>query len=327
MVTGDAANGSGTASTDPRVSVIIPAYNAETFIAATLRSASAQTVTSLEIIVVDDGSTDGTASIVERHDDARLRYVRQDNSGVSAARNAGLALARGDFVSFLDADDVLSPDAFERLLTAFDQTPEAVFAYGEGLSFSGETPDIANAAPQRPPIAARPEGDALAGFLVANPVRTSTAMARRHATQNTSGFPTHLRLGEDWAYWCELASLGPVIYVPGRPLVAYRRHVASATGSLATSVAAMAAAIDYVFQAPWVRDVFDPATLRRLRRASEASAFRFISQSCLKSGDWSEATRSAHRALSREPMSFRAWVFWACSKLRFLPAPLERRLA
>lgn len=105
----------------PLVSVIVPAYNAESTLAATLQSVSAQSHTRLEIIVVDDGSTDATAALVEsiQKTEPRLALVRQANAGVAAARNAGLARAKGDLVSWLDADDLWHPSKLAKQLEAF----------------------------------------------------------------------------------------------------------------------------------------------------------------------------------------------------------------
>jgi heptose III glucuronosyltransferase len=102
----------------PRVSVIVPAYNAAKFIQPCLDSLAAQTLHDIEVIVVDDGSTDATSEIADRYVQtcAGFSLVSQRNAGVSAARNAGLALARGEFVAFMDADDIAEPVMYERLL-------------------------------------------------------------------------------------------------------------------------------------------------------------------------------------------------------------------
>lgn len=118
-----------------RVSVVIPAYNAAAYIEQALDSVLAQTHARLECIVVDDGSTDGTGAVVARHaTDPRIRYLRQDNQGVSAARNAGIRAAAGDVVALLDGDDVWLPRKLELQLAAMAghqeaETPIMVCAY------------------------------------------------------------------------------------------------------------------------------------------------------------------------------------------------------
>jgi len=107
-----------------RISVVVPVFNVEQYLAACLRSVAAQTFGDLEVVVVDDGSTDGSAAIAETfaRDDGRFRLVRQANGGLSKARNTGIDAATGEFLAFLDSDDVLPADAYERLLGALDQT-------------------------------------------------------------------------------------------------------------------------------------------------------------------------------------------------------------
>ena len=101
---------------NPKVSVIIPVYNTEAYVEQTLRSIMGQTLRDIELIVVNDGSTDGSLSVLERiaTGDDRIRLFTQPNKGLSQTRNAGIARARGEFIYFMDSDDLLEPDALER---------------------------------------------------------------------------------------------------------------------------------------------------------------------------------------------------------------------
>lgn len=110
----------------PTVSVVIPCFNAERFIAETLESVFAQTYRNLDIIVVDDGSTDSSANIVRSLGDPRVRLVQRENGGQTAALNTGLAHASGDYVQFIDADDVIDPDKIELQLRRLEGAPRAV---------------------------------------------------------------------------------------------------------------------------------------------------------------------------------------------------------
>ncbi len=102
----------------------MPAYNVEAFIGEAIESVLRQSVSDWELIVVDDGSTDATAGIVRRFTDPRIQFIRQENAGVSAARNRGIAAARGAYFAFLDADDRLRPTALERLSARFEGAPK-----------------------------------------------------------------------------------------------------------------------------------------------------------------------------------------------------------
>lgn len=112
----------------PLVSILIPCYNAAPWLAATIESALAQTHRSIEVIVVDDGSTDECVAIAEQFTPRGVVVRRQANRGASAARNHGLKIARGEFIQFLDADDLLAPEKIERQLAVVGATPEFVAA-------------------------------------------------------------------------------------------------------------------------------------------------------------------------------------------------------
>jgi glycosyltransferase involved in cell wall biosynthesis len=121
-----------------RVSVIIPVYNSERTIGNAIRTALAQDFAAYEVIVIDDGSTDSTPEIIMSFD-SRVRYIRQDNRGPAAARNAGARVSRGEYLAFLDADDEWLPSKLERMVTALDDNPNAVLAFSNfiGIDSAG----------------------------------------------------------------------------------------------------------------------------------------------------------------------------------------------
>ena len=114
----------------PKVSVIVPIYNSEKYIAATVTSALAQSFSDLELLLVDDGSTDGTAALCQSFTDPRVRYIHQANGGVSRARNHGLAEARGRIVAFLDSDDLWHEDKLAAHVAHLDSDPTLGISYG-----------------------------------------------------------------------------------------------------------------------------------------------------------------------------------------------------
>src|SRR5258706_3449142 len=128
------------ASPFPLVTVIIPAYNYGRFISDTLMSVQGQTYQDWECIVIDDGSTDNTAEVVARFcaQDPRIRYVRQDNAGLAAARNRGIAEGRGDYFQFLDADDLLEAKKVEFHVTYLENHPKVDIVYGDIRCFTTE---------------------------------------------------------------------------------------------------------------------------------------------------------------------------------------------
>lgn len=171
-----------TATYTELVSVVIPAYNAEAFVEAAVESVLGQEGARLDVIIVDDGSTDRTGEVLRRFG-AQVRIRSQGNAGSSAARNLGAALARGEYLAFLDADDLWAPGKLKRQLAAFACDPGLDVVWGGVREFrDGEDP----AASQRPVLAAPHPG---------------AALLRREAFERTGGFSDVFRETEvvEWA--------------------------------------------------------------------------------------------------------------------------------
>lgn len=122
----------------PLVSIIIPAYNAELWISETIKSAFDQIWANTEIIVVDDGSTDNTLKIVQEFSSTRLKVIAQKNAGAASARNSGLQVALGDYIQYLDADDLLAPDKIQKQIVALQNNDKKFVASGSWATFVTE---------------------------------------------------------------------------------------------------------------------------------------------------------------------------------------------
>ncbi len=203
----------------PTVSVIVPAFNAEAFIATCLRSVQAQTFRGFEVLVVDDGSRDGThaAACALAGQDPRIRVLQQPNAGVSAARNQGIRASRGAFIAFLDADDTWEPAKLERQLPAFAD-PRC------GLVHTGIRDVDSEGRPCPPSEAwAGHQGDVFSDLLRANFICCSSVMVRADLIRPPHpGFAVG-RLCEDWLLWTEIALHHRVGFIEA-PLVNYRVH-------------------------------------------------------------------------------------------------------
>jgi hypothetical protein len=211
------------------VSVIIAAFNAEPYIEDTCVSALNQTYGSLEIIVVDDGSTDGTSRVVSRlaARDPRLRLIRQQNLGVAAARNAAIAASRGRFIAPLDADDLWDPTKVERQVQRFEEG-----GAGIGMVYCGWAwIDLAGRVLDRSPHWAV-EGRVLHQLAEVNFTGgASVPMFRRSCVEEAGGYNVNLRLQrcqgcEDWDLALRVAERHDVLAVPA-VLVGYRRRTDS----------------------------------------------------------------------------------------------------
>ncbi len=188
------------------ITVIIPLYNKAASIGHTLQSVFDQTFQEFEIVVVDDGSTDNGADVVRSVADSRVRLISQTNAGVSAARNRGIAEARGEFVAFLDADDEWKPTYLETQFALTRKYPDCdVFATSYEIRNGGSSqPAIIRHLPFT-----TDDGIMTNYFEVASnshpPLWTSAVMVRRTAIQSIGGFPVGIRSGEDLLTWARLA--------------------------------------------------------------------------------------------------------------------------
>ena len=188
----------------PLVSVVIPTHNRAHVVARAIRSALAQTVSDLEVLVVDDGSTDNTSEVVKAFGDARLRFLALTrNAGVSCARNRGIQAARGGLVAFLDSDDEWLPGKLERQLARLGDDPRASVVYC-GWSRADEPTGH-----DRPsPGAVYYEGDVLQPLVDGWTPGTSSFVVRRSTLLAIGGFDEELRAWTDYDLWLRLAGAG-----------------------------------------------------------------------------------------------------------------------
>ena len=203
----------------PSISVVIALYNKRPFIAATLASALGQNLPALEIIVVDDGSTDGSAEWVEQLNDPRVRVIRQANGGVSRARNAGIAAASGNWVAFLDADDLWHPDYLLDSARLINQqlTVRVVACAYRSVSASDVQDRPAFDAPEGA-ATSKPASlvhDLPSRWLQGTCFFTSSIVVRRDTLAAIQPcFPPGEHVGEDLDLWFRLGEMGPIALSP-----------------------------------------------------------------------------------------------------------------
>jgi glycosyltransferase involved in cell wall biosynthesis len=216
---------------EPLISVIMPAYNAEKYIAGSIQSVIDQTYSNWELIVVDDGSTDGTAAIVRAFsaNDLRIRYVFQENQRLGKARNTGVTNAYGQLIAFLDSDDLW----MSKKLVLQVQTLEATNAdviYTDGFIFADNDPAVQTGTLSV--ICGRIEGaNMLDLLLIHNGIAVLSVLMRRKMFDEAGPFEESLPYhgSEDYDLWLKAARRGAVFYGMGEKLVRYRRHSAAMT--------------------------------------------------------------------------------------------------
>jgi glycosyltransferase involved in cell wall biosynthesis len=199
----------------PLVSVIVPTYNYARFIVDALDSLRAQTYGEWECIVCDDGSTDDTGEVVARYieREPRVRYVRQPNQRQAVAKNTALSLARGRYVQFLDADDLVEPLKLERQVEFLEANPEADIVYGGVRFFHTERPEerlhsmFGENVPWMPEVSGRGR-EVLLHLLRINIMVINSPLVRREVIDDVGPFDAVLPPVEDWDYWIRCALAG-----------------------------------------------------------------------------------------------------------------------
>lgn len=203
------------------VSVVIPAYNYSRFLPEAISSVLAQTFTKLELIVVDDGSTDETPEVCTGYSDARFRYVRQENAGLSASRNTGIRHAQYSHVAFLDADDRWDPRFLETVVAAFARLGESFAAVATACSRMDS-----RGTPLPPPkLSFLHQGElTVATFCLRNRPLSSSIVIRIGVFDECGNFNTLLRSSEDRDMWIRIAARGHRFFYLAEPLASIRRH-------------------------------------------------------------------------------------------------------
>ena len=263
-------------SSGPRVSVVVPCFNSLRFLPATLDAVRTQTFDDLEIVLVDDGGSDDLAGFVAGVDDERIRLVRQDNAGVSAARNRGIAEAAGELVLCLDADDLLVPEAIALLVGAYDAAHDQpgmplgmVYGWSDVVDEHGVSSGRVRSSDW--------EGDVWSRLVTRNVVALGAALVPAAVYRELGGFRVNRdRFAvdvEDWELWIRLAAGHRVALVP-QIVLHVRRHGSNSTagGATETLEAAYRHLLDQVFVDPALGTARPGVDLGALRAAATATA-------------------------------------------------------
>ena len=268
-----------------RASLIIPTFNHARFIGAAIDSALAQTVSAFEVIVVDDGSSDKTPMVLARYA-GRVRVLRQQNRGLSAARNAGLAAALGTFVSFLDADDVMAPTKLAAQLEVLERSHAIGWTYCDVLMETVATGATARAS-ERFGYASR----ALDGWLFpelvhGNFIPAIAPLVRRTALEAAGGFDERLAALEDWDMWLRLSLIAEARYTPA-VLVTYRIRPGGMSENRARMDRSRFLVLDKINRTRPIA----LESLGTVGRRIIADTHNWLGKEAYASGDWREARR------------------------------------
>lgn len=310
-------------SAAPRVSVCMPVFNTIEFLGESLRSISNQCFSDFELVVIDDGSTDGSGPFLETYasTERRMRLIRRGNRGLIATRNELLARARGELVAWMDSDDASLPDRLTKQLAAFDADPSLVcvgtFARcvdSDGARLNLETYSLDHQA-------------IVQEQLRGGGMRFPTTMMKRQAALDAGGFREPLRMGEDLDLLLRLGEIGRLANLP-LPLYVYRQHLASVCATLGSRWEAYRAVI---LELARERREFGQDRLQRgetvdIAQIDALSPQRFVARTCvywsrcaLDNQDRWLALKYASRAVLAQPLDSDNWG--ALMRAAFTPWP------
>ena len=275
----------------PRVSVIIATYNNAHYILEAIASIFNQTYTSYEIIVIDDGSTDNTRQVLEPYLD-KLRYVYQENKGVSQARNLGLEIAQGEFISFLDADDFFLPDKLAKQVAIFDARPSLGIVHSGWRLVNKKGEKISDIELWH----SSPELD-LQTWVIWKPV-TISMMFRKSWIKSAGGFDTRWHHGEDIDLILRLSVNGcEAVWLP-KVTYCYRQHHRNATRKSTQQATSMMSVLDDFFSRPNL-----PISIRQLEGKSRYYTLSWLAWQAHRNGDLIEMGKYLRQAGKYTPLS------------------------
>ena len=285
------SNTTGESTSLPLVSVIIPVFNAEQYIEATLDSVFAQTYSNLQVIVVDDGSTDRSRELLTKFAD-KIQLIAINNSGVSVARNLAVKHAKGEWLAFIDADDIWLPNKLEVQLSRLGACKWShTNSFYIGSHYQG-TETRSDFTPQF-------AGKVFDKLVLENFITTSTVLIHRSVYQEVGGFDESLASLEDWQLWLNIAKTYPVAYV-SEPLAQYRVYNGSTSRKGRKMFAIHQQLIDSVFA-----NLELSAVVKRQKNQALANAYSICSYIAEEASDYRFALYAALRAWWLQPLTFR----------------------
>lgn len=202
----------------PKVSVNIPAYNDEKYIAETVQSVINQTYQDWELIIIDDGSKDKTGEIVKSFTDPRIKYFYQENRGIGAARNSAIEKSSGEYIAFLDHDDLWLPSKLEKQIALFENNPDLGLVYCDTIFFNDKG-DIYRLYERYKPFRGRVFRELLKHYFLS----CETVIIRKSVLGDVGGFMPQMMMAEEYDLFMRIAYKYPIDYVP-EPLAKYRIH-------------------------------------------------------------------------------------------------------
>ncbi|MBD2501189.1 glycosyltransferase family 2 protein [Anabaena azotica] len=272
----------------PKVSVVIPSYNAMKYLPATVESVLQQTFTDFEVLIINDGSSDNILEWTTQITDPRVRVISQENKGLSGARNTGINNSSGEYIAFIDADDLWLPSKLEKQVKCLDNNPQAGLVY-TWTAWTDET-----GKPTGVIVASDVEGYVWEQMVVNDKISNgSSAMVRRICFDKVGLFDTELTSSEDRDMWIRLAAHYHFAVVK-EPLTLYRRHSQSMSKNRPKMLKNIRRVFEKTFESV-------PTELLYLRNRSYGWINLYTAWTCMDEKDYKEAIKYRRQALLHYP--------------------------
>ncbi len=306
-----------------KISVVIPCFNASDYIAETIESVFSQNRNDIEIIVVDDKSTDGTRQILEQlaqESGETIRVVSGEGKGPAAARNRGISAAQGAYIAFLDADDFWLPDKLEKQFLRLEEAGQEGLVYTDRFWVDGDGKEL----PDAPVQEEFPEGYIFTNMIAGNYLVTSSVLVPKEALERVGCFSEAKEFTncQDYHLWLRLAEVLPFFAVK-EPLIKYRVHETNRHKNVRPRYVGLVSCLEYAKESPFWRShsrvPFEPLLRRRLGTFHSSYALTFFRQ-----GDFRWAWQAALAALRCGRLEWRILII---ASLGWLPENILRRLA
>ncbi|MER3491205.1 MAG: glycosyl transferase family A [Mastigocladus sp. ERB_26_2] len=280
----------------PKVSVIIQAYNAMNYLPKILESVLKQTFTDFEVLIINDGSTDNIIEWASQITDPRVKLISQENQGQSAARNLGIVLARGDYLAFLDADNLWLPTKLEKQVNFLDKNPEV------GLVNTWVALTDEHGKPTGTVIKTHAEGNVWKQIIECPTVICgSSPLVRSDCFEKVGLFDKKLSVSADWEMWIRIASRYSFAMIK-EPLVFYRQYYNSQSKNCQKLLEDNSAVIEKTFKTV-------PRELQYIKRRSYGQVYLYLAWRALDNKRYQEAIDFRQQAVANYPQLFFSWNY------------------
>jgi glycosyltransferase involved in cell wall biosynthesis len=273
----------------PKVSVVIPAYNAMTYLPETVESVLRQTFTDFEVLIIDDGSPDQVVQWASQLSDSRVKLISQKNQGLPGARNTGIAHAQGEYIAFLDADDLWEPTKLEKQVRCLDENPAVGLVHTWMVLVDEQGKSTGKVMPSNA------EGHVWKQLAERNAIACPSVVVRRCCFERVGVFDRNLRSLEDWDMWIRIAAQYPFAVIK-EPLAYYRQLSGSMSKNCQVMEESFRTVIERIFQSA-------PSDLLYLKNRTYGHANLCLAWKALQSADrnYKLALQFRQQAISHFP--------------------------